>query len=124
MWPCFNVAATADPEEIRYRPVRECKKCVHKTPIKFMFHCQNLTIVYDIWFSLRQMFRPKSNIYHEPETGDGLSDRLTSSAFDLSKPSGKRKLEKPRTRNDPVRGQPRVRELGNHKAGDFSYRKL
>ena len=70
------------------------------------------------------MHRPRSTIYHEPETGANLADRLTFSSFDISKPSRRRKLEKVRKRNEPVRGQPGVRVLGKHKAGDYGFQKL
>ena len=70
------------------------------------------------------MYRGKSTIYREPEVGDELSEFLTSSSFDLSLPSKKRRLDKPRSRNDAVKGQPRVRQLGHHKAGDYAFQKL
>lgn len=70
------------------------------------------------------MHRPRSTIYNEPETGVNLSDRLTSSKFDRSKPSRRRKLERVRKRNEAVRGQPGVRVLGKHKVGDYGYQKL
>lgn len=72
----------------------------------------------------RNMYRGKSTIYREPEVGDELSECLTSSSFDLSLPSKKRRLDKPRSRNDAVKGQPRVRQLGHHKAGDYAFQKL
>ena len=43
----------------------------------------------------RKLYTPTSTIYHAPEIDKGLSDRLTSSQFDLSKPSGKNKELKP-----------------------------
>ena len=74
-------------------------------------------------YPLRQLYRPSSTIYHDPEIGENLADKLKSSQFDLSKPSGKRKFDKPRSRSDPVKGLPRVRQLGNHKTGHYNYQK-
>ena len=71
----------------------------------------------------RKLHRPVSTIYSTPQMGDGLAQRLTSSGFDLSKPSGRSKHVKPHGKHDAPRGQPGVRDLGHHKTGEFGYYK-
>lgn len=71
----------------------------------------------------RKLYTPTSTIYHAPEIDKGLSDRLTSSQFDLSKPSGKNKELKPHGRNDAPRGQGRVRAIGGHKTREYLFYK-
>ena len=69
-------------------------------------------------------YTPTSTIYNASEVGEGLSDKLTSGHFDLSKSSGKSKETLPHGRHDARRGQPGVRELGHHKTGEYSFMKL
>ena len=92
--------------------------------IKILKRFQNQVANNEFIYPHRQLYKASSTIYHDPEVGDDLTERLKSSEFDLSVPSRKRKTDRPRERNEPARGMPRVRELGRHKTGDFSFRKM
>jgi len=99
----------------------------YQTQHKLNLCLQGLFDIYNIPSECLNLFRklytPTSTIYHAPEIDKGLSDRLTSSQFDLSKPSGKNKELKPHGRNDAPRGQGRVRAIGGHKTREYLFYK-
>lgn len=95
---------------------------VQTTVATLCCRCYTVTVPFPI--SYRDMYTPSSRIYPDPETGESLSDTLTSGKWDRSRPSNASKEVRPYDKNLPARGALSIRAIGGYKPNESNYQKL
>lgn len=92
--------------------------CTVEEMARLMSHLQRMQILSKKKVG-RTVLKPSSSIYPTPRTGAGLSDVLTSCAFDKTR-SNKDHEARPYSRNMAPKNQTGVRTYG-HKSGEASF---
>ena len=70
------------------------------------------------------LHRPTSTVYNDVEVGPDLSEKLTSTGWDVSQPSGRSKEVRPFDRHAGPRGYKGVRDVGRYKVDESGFQKL